>query len=69
MHILYPDKKNIIKQVNHLLDVAKNECHEIELCPDCYWNYYHDELKTGYFHEVCLKPHTLVWARLKCKLN
>ena len=54
---LISDAKNIIR-------VAKQECEEIEICPDCYLNYYTLE-EDNYFAAVCDKPHAIVWAKLK----
>ncbi|XP_054165482.1 MYND-type zinc finger-containing chromatin reader ZMYND8-like [Oppia nitens] len=53
-----------ISEAKNILRVAKQECEEIEICPDCYNNYYTMEEET-YFAAVCRRPHAIVWAKLK----
>ncbi|CAG2172980.1 unnamed protein product [Oppiella nova] len=54
----------LISEVKNILRVAKQECEEIEICPDCYRNYYTME-EDNYFAAVCRRPHAIVWAKLK----
>ena len=54
----------LITEVKNILRVAKQECEEIEICPDCYRNYYTME-EDNYFAAVCRRPHAIVWAKLK----
>ncbi|CAG2109326.1 unnamed protein product, partial [Medioppia subpectinata] len=54
----------LISEVKNILRVAKQECEEIEICPDCYYNYYTME-EDNYFSAVCRRPHAIVWAKLK----
>ena len=47
----------------YLCRVARNEMAEMEICPDCFKNFYTvTELS---FAEPCRKPHQLVFARVK----
>ena len=54
----------LVAEAKNVLRVAKQECEEIEICPDCYLNYYTLEEET-YFAAVCRRPHAIVWAKLK----
>ncbi|RWS07781.1 protein kinase C-binding protein 1-like protein [Dinothrombium tinctorium] len=53
----------LTKNAQYFFKVAKNEMGEIEVCPNCFRNFYtyHDK----WFIQPCQKPHALVWARLK----
>lgn len=54
----------LTKNAGYFLKVTKNEMSEIEVCTDCFNNYYvHSPAER--FTETCSRPHTLVWARLK----
>lgn len=47
----------------YFVRVAKNEASELEVCPDCFSNFY--VYPKTWFSEVCKHPHPLVWAKLK----
>ena len=53
----------LTKNANYFLKVAKNEMVEIEICPNCFKNFYthHDK----WFIEPCAKPHLLVYAKMR----
>ena len=53
----------LTKNANYFFKVAKTEMGELEVCPDCFKNYY--QFNKTYFIETCKSPHRLVWARLK----
>ena len=53
----------LTKNANYFFKVAKTEMGELEVCPDCFKNYY--QFNKTYFIETCRSPHRLVWARLK----
>jgi len=61
---VYNDHSHPLTQnAKYFLKVAKNEMAEIEVCPDCFMNFY--VYPKTWFNEVCSRPHALVWARLK----
>lgn len=37
--------------------------YDIETCPECYYNA--NTRKHDWFEEVCMRPHILIWAKLK----
>ncbi|CAG2112271.1 unnamed protein product [Medioppia subpectinata] len=47
----------------YLSRVAKNEMAEMEICPDCFKNFY--TVTDTSFAEPCRRPHQLVFARVK----
>ncbi|CAG2167954.1 unnamed protein product, partial [Oppiella nova] len=47
----------------YLSRVAKNEMVEMEICPDCFRNFY--TITDTSFAEPCRRPHQLVFARVK----
>lgn len=47
----------------YLCRVARNEMAEMEICPDCFRNFY--TVTDMSFAEPCRKPHQLVFARVK----
>jgi hypothetical protein len=47
----------------YLSRVAKNEMTEMEICPDCFKNFY--TVTDTSFAEPCRQPHQLVFARVK----
>lgn len=53
----------LLTEAKNIIRVAKQECEEIEICPDCYYNYYYLEEK-HYFASTCVRPHAIVWAKL-----
>lgn len=61
---IFNDVNHILtKNAKYFIKVAANEMSEIEVCPDCFSNFY--VYPKTWFSETCSQPHTLVWARLK----
>ena len=64
-HIYNEANHPLTKNALYFWKVAKNEMAEIEVCPDCFRNFY--LYPKSWFVELCDKPHSLAWARLKGK--
>lgn len=43
--------------------VSKQEVGDIETCPECYLNA--NTMTDNWFTETCVKPHLILWAKLK----
>lgn len=57
---VYNNKDIIVSKA--LLKVCKQEATEIETCSECYLN---ANTRKDWFLDVCVKPHILLWAKLK----
>ncbi|KAI1289793.1 Protein kinase C-binding protein 1 [Halotydeus destructor] len=62
-YIYNSQSHSLTKNAQYFYKVAKNEMAEIEVCPDCFMNFY--VYPRTWFVETCHKPHVLVFARLK----
>ncbi|XP_015791664.1 protein kinase C-binding protein 1 [Tetranychus urticae] len=54
----------LTKNANYFLKVAKNEMQEIEICFNCFRNFYTFKDK-DWFTEPCARPHILVYAKMR----
>lgn len=64
--IIYNDNSHPLTiNAKYLSRVAKNETAEIEICPNCFKNFYTTKEQSTWFAEPCSSPHTLVYARVK----
>lgn len=52
----------MISTAKSIIKTCKQEIHEIETCPECYYNANNCK---NWFVEVCSKPHVILWAKLK----
>lgn len=64
-YIFNDHNHTLTQNARYFWKVAKNEMGEIEVCPDCFMNFY--VYPKTWFVELCDRPHALLWARLKGK--
>lgn len=57
------DNYKVTRAAKSLQKVSKQEVGDIETCPECYLNA--NTMTDNWFTETCVKPHLILWAKLK----
>ncbi|XP_055310495.1 MYND-type zinc finger-containing chromatin reader ZMYND8-like isoform X2 [Sitodiplosis mosellana] len=61
--IYFSDNYKVTRAAKSLQKVSKQEVGDIETCPECYLNA--NTMTDNWFTETCVKPHLILWAKLK----